>query len=110
MTNEEVAATLAEHSNRIKVSEHRIDDLKEKTDRIESLTLSVQKLAISVEAMAKEQIDYRQKQNDLAEKLLEIERKPDKDKAKKLDGIAEYILFAIMGALISYLLYTFFGI
>ena len=29
MTNEEIAVTLANHDNRIKVSEHRIEDLEE---------------------------------------------------------------------------------
>ena len=85
----------------------RVSVLEEKTDRIENLTLSVQKLAISVEQMAKEQIDYRSKQDQIANKLIELEQAPSKDKAKKVDGILTYvaqlIVAAIVGAVLAYI-------
>lgn len=54
MNNEEVAVKLAEHENRIKVSEHRIKDLEEQQEQILSLTVSVKELAISTKSMAEE--------------------------------------------------------
>lgn len=104
MENEQIAVRLAEHENRIKVSEHRIKDLEEKTDRIESLTLSVQKLASSVELMAKEQADYRNKQNQIADKILELEKAPDKEKAKRHDDAVAIVFQCILSALIGFVL------
>ncbi len=54
MTQEEIAVTLAKHENRIRVSEHRLEDLEEREKANQELALSVQKLAISVEQMCKE--------------------------------------------------------
>lgn len=104
---EELTAKVYVLEERVKMSNHRIDDLEEKTDRIENLTLSVQKLAISVEQMAKEQIDYRSKQDQIANKLIELEQAPSKDKAKKVDSILTYvaqlIVAAIVGAVLAYI-------
>ena len=54
MTQEEIAAKFANHDNRIRVSEHRIEDLEAQEKANQELALSVQKLAISVEQMCKE--------------------------------------------------------
>lgn len=98
---------LAVLENKMSVADHRIENLEEKTDRIENLTLSVQKLAISVEQMAKEQIDYRAKQNQIANKLIELEQAPAQDKAKKVDSILTYVMqlvvAAIVGAILAYI-------
>ena len=104
---EELTARVSVLEEKIKVSNHRIEDLEEKTDRIEKLTLSVQKLAMSVEQMAKEQIEYRSKQDQIANKLIELEQAPAKDKAKKVDSILTYvvqlIVAAIIGAFLTYI-------
>ena len=54
MTQEEIAVTLAKHENRIRVSEHRLEDLEEREKANQELALYAQKLAISVEQMCKE--------------------------------------------------------
>ena len=104
---EELTARVSVLEEKIKVSNHRIDDLEDKTDRIEKLTLSVQKLAMSVEQMAKEQIDYRAKQEQIANKLIELEQAPAKDKAKKVDSILTYVMqlvvAAFVGAVLAYI-------
>ena len=46
--NETVAATFADHENRLKVSEHRIADLEETYKQIQELTISVKELTMSV--------------------------------------------------------------
>lgn len=102
--NEESRISVLEE--KVSVSNHRIADLEEKTDRIENLTLSVQKLAMSVEQMAKEQVDYRARQNELADKLIELEQAPNRAKAKKWDeilsSIIQLVIAAIFGALLTY--------
>ena len=104
---EELTARVSVLEEKIKVSNHRIDDLEENTDRIEKLTLSVQKLAMSVEQMAKEQIDYRSKQDQIANKLIELEQAPVMEKAKKVDSILTYvaqlIVAAVIGAILTYI-------
>nr|DAG22729.1 MAG TPA: hemolysin [Caudoviricetes sp.] len=104
---EDITARVSVLEEKIKVSNRRIEDLEDKTDRIENLTLSVQKLAISVEQMAKEQVDYRAKQDQIANKLIELEQQPSKDKAKKVDSILTYVMqlvvAAIVGAVLAYI-------
>lgn len=103
--NEESRISVLEEQ--MKVSNHRIADLEGKTDRIENLTLSVQKLAMSVEQMAKEQVDYRARQNELADKLIELEQAPARDKAKHWEDtvstVLHYVLTAAAGALLAYI-------
>ena len=55
MTNEEVAVTLTEHSQRIKSNTHRINELEEAQKKMRDLVRSVDKLAQSMQTMATEQ-------------------------------------------------------
>lgn len=110
MTNEEMQERVIEHDSRIKGTEKRINDLERKTDKLESLTLSVQKLALSVEQMANAQDEYRSEQKNLAERILNVEQQPDKEKANKFDKIWSQIATLVIGAFVGYLLKTFFGI
>lgn len=55
MTNEEIAVTLAEHSQHIKSNTHRIDELEEAQKEMRDLVRSVDKLAQSMQTMANEQ-------------------------------------------------------
>ena len=55
MTNEEVAVTLTEHSQRIKSNTHRINELEEAQKEMRDLVRSVDKLAQSMQTMATEQ-------------------------------------------------------
>lgn len=107
MTEENVAVKLTEHDTKIQAVEHRLSDLEDKTDRIENLTLSVQKLASSVEIMAKEQAEYREKQETITDKLVQLEQRPDREKVKKLDDIIMYtthiIVAAVVGAFLAYI-------
>lgn len=107
---QEVFVKIAEHEEKIKVTNHRLKDLEEHITKVESLTLSVEKLAFAVENMAKEQIDYRSKQNELAKRILEVEQLPNKRKANILDKYLGQILAIIIGALISYLLFSLLGL
>ncbi|MDD3403374.1 MAG: hypothetical protein PHQ72_08475 [Hespellia sp.] len=69
---EEMIAFMAEHRNRMNVSEHRIKDLEEQNKQILAITVSVEKLAKSMEAMVTEQktqgVRLQKLENEPAEK------------------------------------------
>ena len=94
MTNEEVAVTLANHDNRIKVSEHRIEDLEESQKQMYDLTISVKELAMSVKSMVEEQ----KKQGDRISKL---EEEPAENWNTLKKTIITGIVSTIVGAVIS---------
>ncbi len=66
---QEMIKFMAEHENRMKVTEHRIEDLEEQNKQILSITISVQKLANNMEAMLTEQ-------KDQGERLKKLENEP----------------------------------
>lgn len=86
MTNEEIAAKLAEHENRIRVSEYRTKDLEDGQKEIRDLTLSVHKMAVCLENMVTEQREHSNRLNTL-------EKKP----AKKWEACIEKIVTTIIG-------------
>lgn len=98
---ENIELSINDLDNRLKTSERRIDDLENKTDKLEMLTLAVQKLAISMEQMTKDQSDFRGQQNELARRLLEVERAPAQQKANEYDDIKKTVVHCIISALVG---------
>ena len=94
MTNEEIAVTLANHDNRIKVSEHRIEDLEESQKQIYDLTISVKELAMSVKSMVEEQ----KKQGDRIKKL---EEEPIENWNTLKKTLITSIISTLIGAVLS---------
>ena len=90
MTNEEIAVTLANHDNRIRVSEHRIEDLEESQKQIYELTISVKELAISVKSMVEEQ-------KEQGERIKALEDEP----AEKWDLLTKTILTGVVSAIVG---------
>lgn len=88
MTTEEIAATFANHENRLKVSEHRINDLEDAQKQIYDLTISVKELAMSVKNMVEEQ-------KEQSVRLKKLESKP----AKKWESASDTFLNAAIGTL-----------
>lgn len=88
MTPEEIAAKIAEHDNRLKVSEHRVADLEEQQKQIQELTISVKELAISVKNMVAEQ----KAQNDRIEKL-------ESEPGQNWESIKKTVLTTITGTI-----------
>jgi allophanate hydrolase subunit 1 len=72
MTVEEIAVKLANHENRIKVTEHRVADLEAQQKEIQELTISVKELAISMKNMMEEQ-------REQGERLQKLEAEPGKN-------------------------------
>lgn len=97
MTAEEIAVKLAEHENRIKVSEHRIKDVEDAQKEIRTLTLSVHEMAISLKNVVEEQKEQR--------KCLDaLEAKPGKRWEKASDKIIDVVISGIVGAILATLL------
>ena len=96
MTNEEIAVKLANHENRIKVSEHRIEDLEQSQKQIYDLTISVKELAISVKSMVEEQKEQGERIKKLEEQPVERWNLLTKT---ILTGIVSAIIGAVMSAL-----------
>ncbi len=88
MTNEEIAIKLTNHDNRIKVSEHRINDLEESQKQIYNLTISVKELAMSVKNMVEEQ-------KEQSGRLKQLESKP----VKKWESVSDTIISTIVGTI-----------
>lgn len=94
MTNEEVAVTLANHDNRIKVSEHRIEDLEQSQKQIYDLTISVKELAMSVKSMVEEQ-------KEQGERIKKLESQPSENWNTLKKTILTSVISTLIGAVIS---------
>ena len=88
MNNEEIVKKITEHDEKIKVANHRIDDLEEQQKQIQDLTLSVQELAMSVKNMVEVQKAH-------SEKINELESKP----AQNWNTMQRTVLTAIVSAI-----------
>ena len=88
MENEDIVKALTEHSEKIKVANHRIDDLEKQQQQIQELTISVQELAMSVKNMVEVQKAH-------SDKLAELESRP----AKNWNTVTKTVLTTIIGAI-----------
>ena len=96
MTQEEIAVSIAKHENRIRVSEHRLEDLEEREKANQELALSVQKLAISVEQMCKELTLQGQR-------LAKLEAEP----ADRWRDVTKQVIALIVAAVTSFVIGKF---
>lgn len=90
MTSEEIAATFADHENRLKVSEHRTADLEQSQKQIYDLTISVKELAMSVKSMVEEQ-------KEQGERIQKLEEAP----VEKWNLLQKTILTGVVSALVG---------
>lgn len=88
MENEDIVKALTEHSEKIKVANHRIDDLEKQQQQIQELTISVQELAMSVKNMVEVQKAH-------SDKLAELESKPEQN----WNTVTRTVLTTIVGAI-----------
>lgn len=88
MENEDIVKALTEHSEKIKVANHRIDDLEKQQQQIQELTISVQELAMSVKNMVEVQKNH-------SDKLSELESRP----AQSWNTVTRTVLTTIVGAI-----------
>jgi len=88
MENEDIVKALTEHSEKIKVANHRIDDLEKQQQQIQELTISVQELAMSVKNMVEVQKTH-------SDKLAELESRP----SQNWNTVTRTVLTTIVGAI-----------
>lgn len=92
MDEVEIARTLENHDQHIKSLERRVSTQEDKMNVLTDLTLSVQKLAYGMDTMT-------QKQDDMNERLLEIEKKPAQNWNTMTRTIFTTIVSAIAGGI-----------
>lgn len=92
MTNEEIAAKLAENEQRSKSNTKRLE-------AVERTTEAVNRLAIAVEVMATKQDGLGDKVDALSGKVDAMEAVP----AKRWEGMVDKLLFAASGAVIAWI-------
>ena len=92
MDAEQIAITLTEHENRIKVSEHRIDDLEEFQKGQQQLIVSVNRLANNMEGMLTEQ-------KEQGKRLKQLETEPVKQYSSSKKAFFNALLGALGSAL-----------
>ena len=85
---------LTDVESRCKSNTHRIDKLEESTE-------AINRLATSVEVMATKQDAMGVSVDKLVSKVDTMEAKP----AKRWEGIVDKVLYAIIGAFVTWLLY-----
>lgn len=84
---------LIETEQRSKSNTKRLDELSKKVENIHELTASVKEIATEMKAM-------REDVNKIDNRVLAIESRP----SKRLDQIIGYILSAIIGGVIGFIL------
>ena len=94
MTNEEIAANIASHEQKIKGLEHRVKDMEPFVEQIYKLTTNVELLGQSIKTMA----EVQKTQGDEISKL-KAEPAEQWKYAKKT--IISTIIGAVVGALIT---------
>ena len=107
MTIEQLGEESIKHGEQLKTLFGKVDSLTEKMNAIESLTLSVQKLAMSVEQIANNQAEDRAEQKKIIAELGQLRDAPIKEKADTYDSVAKYVLMAVVGAVVGYLIKKF---
>lgn len=92
MDEVDIARQLENHDQHIKSLERRMNAQEDKINVLQDLTLSVQKLAFGMDNMS-------QKQEDMNERLLEIEKKPAQNWNTMTRTIFTTVVSAIAGGL-----------
>lgn len=91
MENEEIVKYLTEYGEKIKVANHRINDLEKQQQQIQELTISVQELAMSVKNMVEVQKAH-------SDKLADLESRPAQNWNTMTRTAFTTIISAIAGA------------
>lgn len=106
-----LAVHIQEIDSRSRSNEHRLDDheqalreLREKQDAIYDLTSSVKSIATDLTYIKEDVKKVKSGQDKLNEKVTFLENRPANETKKKVDGIAEKILWLFVGGIAAGLL------
>lgn len=109
----ELAVHLQEVDSRCRSNEHRLDthdneirELREKQDTIYDLTSSVKSIATDMTYIKEDVKEVKSGQDKLNEKVTILENRPAHETKRKVDGVAEKLLWLIVGGIAVGLLST----
>ena len=100
MTTDEMAVKLAETEARSKSNTHRLDALEGQIDAVNRLATAVEVMATEQKHQTETIKEIKADVTSLDEKVEAIEQKP----AKKWEGLAEKVLWALVAAAITFIL------
>ena len=89
-----------EHERRLTEVETRAKSNTKRLDKLEESTEAINRIATSVERLAEKQESVAESVEKLDGKVEALEQKP----AKRWDGIVDKVIWAVLGALIAFLL------
>lgn len=98
--NDEVKPMDLEHEQRLTAVEERSKSNTKRIDKLEESTEAITRLATSMEVMANKQEQVADTVDKLDGKVTALEAKP----AKRWDGIVDKIIWAVVAAVIGFLL------
>lgn len=89
-----------EHEKRLTAVEERSKSNTKRLDKLEETTEAINRIASSVERLADKQETVAESVEKLDGKVTALEQKP----AKRWDGLVEKVIWAVVAAVIAYLL------
>ena len=99
-----LAVHIQEVDSRTRSNEHRIDahdkelrEMREKQDAIYDLTSSVKSIATDMTYLKEDVKDVKFGQDKLNEKVTILENQPAKETNKRIDGLADKLLWLLVG-------------
>lgn len=100
MSNEEIAVALEGHTHEIKSLKHRMDEAEKGQEALNELASSVKVMATELRNQSGTMADIKKDVTALGHKVDVIEDKP----AKRWEGLVEKALWAVVAAVIAFLL------
>lgn len=112
---DQIIKQVAEHEVRINALESGQKELTHRVEDIHKIATSVELIANNVDHMKSDvselktgqadlREDFRQSQQELKDKIKDVESAPDKKTASKLDAIKDKAIWLIAGGLLVYIL------
>lgn len=102
----ELAVRIQEVNSRSRSNEHRLDnhdneirELREKQDAIYDLTSSVKSIATDMTYIKEDVKEVKSGQDKLNEKVTILENRPANETKRRIDGIADKLLWLFIGGL-----------
>ena len=99
-----LAVHIQEVDSRTRSNEHRIDahdkelrEMREKQDALYDLTSSVKSIATDMTYLKEDVKDVKFGQDKLNEKVTILENQPAKETKKRIDGLADKLLWLLVG-------------
>lgn len=111
----ELAVKLEGIDAKLKSNEHRINDLEVDMKETKEMQITLVKLANGVENMGAQLMDVRadiqdvkKGQNDLSDKVSDLENRPANETKKRIDNLIEKFMWLVVGGAATFILDKFF--